>query len=249
LVLHVFKLNESLAEETGIHVGDGMMNYYPSCRLYFIKYVGDREEMDSYGKYIIRLLSKNYGLNNLRTVPIKGTNYYIIQFGSKSVLLFKRDVLGLPLGKKNDISVPAQILKSRRLFVPFIRGLFDTDGSLWFERKKKTVHYYPHIKIELASRTAITQCSNKLKELGFSVSTSFDLVQIKKGRKFKTHRLVICGAGGLERWWSIIGSRNLKNKTKYLVWEKFGICPPRTKIEQRQKILKQEIDIKSFYER
>jgi len=25
LVLHMFKLNESLAEETGIHVGDGMM--------------------------------------------------------------------------------------------------------------------------------------------------------------------------------------------------------------------------------
>lgn len=242
-----FEMNDNIAEETGIHIGDGMMNYYPKYRVYYIKYVGDIEEMNSYGAYIIRLLKKNYNLNNLRASSVRGTNYYIIQFCSKSVLVFKRDVLGLPLGKKDDVSVPIQILKSRKLFIPFVRGLFDTDGTLFFERKKKRIHYYPKIKIELKSKNVIKQCSHRLKELDFPVSTSYDLIQTKWGRKFKTHRLVICGAEGLKRWWNIIGSRNPKNRTKYLVWKKFGVCPPKTKIKQRQKILKQEINIKSFY--
>jgi hypothetical protein len=242
----MIKIDENLAEETGIHIGDGMMNHYPDCRLYYIKYVGNIEEMNSYGKYIIHLLKKVYNPKHIRKIIVKGTNYYYINVNSKEILLFKKDVLGLPLGPKGNMSIPHQILNSTNLFIPFLRGLFDTDGSIWFERRKKKIHYYPKIKIELKSKNIILQCLNKLRELEFNVSASFDLIQTKKGKRFKTHRIVINGVKSLEKWWSLIGSKNPKNITKYLIWKKFGFCPPYTTLEQRQKILKGEINVNNF---
>lgn len=237
MMICMFRIDENLAEETGIHIGDGMMNHYPMCRLYYIKYVGNLEEMNSYGKHIIHLLKKVYNPKHIRIGVENGANYYYVNINSKEILEFKKNVLGLPLGPKNNISIPLQILNNSNLFISFLRGLFDTDGTLWFENKKKRKHCYPKIKIELKSKNTIMQCSTKLKELGFNISVSFDLVQRKNSGRFKTNRLVISGVKNMEKWWNLIGSRNIKHITKYLIWKKFGYCPPYTTLYERQKIL------------
>lgn len=234
----MFNINEDLAEETGIHVGDGCMNYYPRQRQNYIKYVGDLEEMNSYGKHIINLLNKIYNPNHIFiSINQKNTNCYKIVLISKDILEFKRDTLHLPLGKKSKIEVPEIILNSDKLFKSFIRGFFDTDGSLWFEKRHST-YCYPKFKIENKSKKVILQCAKRLEELGFRISVSLNLKNYIDKKCFITHRLVLCGTNNLKKWNNEIGFKNSKHNTKYLVWKKYGVCPPRTKIIDRLDILK-----------
>lgn len=48
----------------------------------------------------------------------------------------------------------------------------------------------------------------------------------------------INGKAMLERWMEKIGSRNIKHLTRYLVWKKEGVCPPKTTVIERMLILK-----------
>jgi len=234
----MLKIDEDLAEEIGIHIGDGMMNHYPKLRMYYIKYVGHLEEKEVYGNHIIKLVKKLYKPKHIGLgINQKGTNCYRITIVSKEMFDAKKK-LGLVPGPKYKIYVPVKILKSRRFFCSFMRGLFDTDGTLYFEKKRRDINYYPKIKIEMESKNVILHCANKLKKLKFNVSTSFNCIQRKEGKEFTTHRLVISGSNGLEKWMQLIGSNNLKHTTKYDVWKRFGYCPSYTTIVQRQRLMK-----------
>lgn len=61
------------------------------------------------------------------------------------------------------------------------------------------------------------------------------------------HNIFISGKNRLEKWIKIIGFNNPKHLSKYLIWKKYGFCPPRNTLKDRIKILNNELDIHSFY--
>ena len=46
---------------------------------------------------------------------------------------------------------------------------------------------------------------------------------------------------------SLIGSNNPKHITKFWIWQKWGFCPPRTKLNMRMLILNGLIQPEAFY--
>jgi len=65
-------------------------------------------------------------------------------------------------------------------------------------------------------------------------------------RKSAGH-IEVCYGINVKKWFNIIGSNNPKHITKFLVWKKYGFCPPRTTIKERQKFLKGVSDPFSYY--
>ena len=115
-----------------------------------------------------------------------------------------------------------------------MRGVFDTDGSLMFKKREKDVHFYPLIEIVSKSKPLISQISDIVTKFRFASHTYLD----RKG----TMRLYIGGRRSVKLWMDIIGSKNPIHTSKYLIWKKFGFCPPRTTLTDRMSILDGKID-------
>ena len=59
--------------------------------------------------------------------------------------------------------------------------------------------------------------------------------------------IVISGPERLEKWMELIGTKNPVKLSRYLVWKKFGFCPPHTTLRQREDFLNDKEDIHSHY--
>ena len=84
----------------------------------------------------------------------------------------------------------------------------------------------------------IEDLSIVLRELGFTFFTLYDRID-KDKRGFTTtgHYIFISGKGNLSRWMHLISFHNPKHFTKYLVWKRFGWCPPFTTLAQMRELL------------
>jgi hypothetical protein len=110
----------------------------------------------------------------------------------------------------------------------FIRGLFDSDGSLIFSKKTYQHNQYPTIEIKTVSHPLGSSLKDLLVAVGFRAALN---------RSAESWVVRLNGFEMLEMWMNKIGSRNVKHLTKYLVWKKEGFCPPKTTMPMRLKLL------------
>ncbi len=203
-----YKINKDLAEETGIHVGDGSMNIYSGVYSYTLAchHIDDKEYMDN---YIITLYEKIYGIQPKGRAWSKGT--YGFRIHNKQIIEFKKDILGLPMGKKDKINIPSQILEKQSFRKDFLRGFIDTDGGInTFLANKRKV--YPRIEMCNVSENLMKEINQILKDLGFRTSTW--VTKSKKARWNDLSRLSINGFEMLKKWKDEIGFSNPKNIKK-----------------------------------
>lgn len=243
-------LDEKLAELIGIHIGDGnSYKFKDNKNRTIMSYTGDLEDdFVYYREYVEYLYKKLFGI---KLSFIKYGNWFMIRLSSLAIFTFFTEVLGLPCGKKaNTIRIPRIVLNaSNEIKCSLLRGITDTDGSLTFKKKHKNVHYYPIIKIDSASRQLIEDVKNILILLGFKIYTQFDCKEhnIKTKKIYIKHSIYLSGRKNLDLWIKKIGFKNPKHITKYLIWQKFGFCPPKTTLTQRYSILNEKLDPYSFY--
>ena len=79
--------------------------------------------------------------------------------------------LGIKSGSKLNIEIPRYILNNKSLSRRFLRGLFDTDGSIYFEKNrsaKMPIHNRPNIKLGTVSRNLANDLFNLLIDLKFN---------------------------------------------------------------------------------
>lgn len=212
--------NPDLAEETGIHVGDGSMNVYGKGSHMFSLRGHRFDDQEYYENFIPKLYKRVFGLDvNIRYWP----DVIGFQKGSKELLQFKRG-LGLPMGPKGDLGIPKFVLRNKRLLARFIRGIFDTDSTLTFEKKSRDIPYYPRIIISTTSHRLGPQLVGVLsKKFGFNLSHWVDNRNHKNWRDI--HRICIRGEKNTKKWFKVIGSSNPKNVVKYKYWEIHGYAP------------------------
>lgn len=237
-----------LAYETGVHIGDGCMQIFPSKHDYRVTFWGSVEEFDYYNKILKTILMKLYDLRNIAVRKVSTENTMYLRVCSKQLVLFKRDVIGLPCGKKNQIkALPDFVKASDELLRECISGLFDTDGSLRFIRKREK-HDYPQISLKSSNKNLANDVNKQLKNLGFD--TAFHFENIFDSRTRKRYPLWIIDMNGrkmLERWMKEIRFRNDIHLTKYRIWKEHGFCPPKTTLQQRLKILEKTTGSRDFY--
>jgi hypothetical protein len=203
-----YKIDDYLAEETGIHVGDGSMNIYSGKKhLYTLAChkIDDKEYMDN---FILPLMQRIYGLTPKPRAWSKGT--YGFRISSRQVVQFKHHILGLPLGKKTEISIPKLIYQDKKLMQSFLRGLFDTDGSLYLWRRRKEI--YPRIYFGNVSEQLVHQVKTFLLQEGFKLTY---WKAISKHRNWNDlHRICLNGNKMITKWADEIGFSNPKNIKK-----------------------------------
>jgi hypothetical protein len=246
------ELTEELAEDIGIHIGDGSMYLSgPSKQSYILRYSGHVTEDKEY--YFNRIIPLKKTLFNVKTngkIFKPRNNEFGIVICSKAVYNFYLKIISIPSGKKYEIIDIPKIIKmsNREIQCSFIRGLADTDFSITFKRKstKHDLNYYPVISANFASKKLVKDLKLILTDLGFKVVTLE-----RMGRRYEkfhqTNVININGRKNLKLWMKLIGFNNPKHVTKYLIWKKFGFCPTKTTMLERKRILSRNLDPYSFY--
>ena len=203
-----YKINEDLAEETGIHIGDGSMNIYKGnghCYTVACHKEDDKEYMDN---FILPLIKRIYGKTPKPRYWSKGT--YGFRICSIDIIKFKKEVLGLPLGKKKDIFIPFVLRNDKQLIKCFLRGLFETDGSLTLWKTNNKL--YPRIYFSSISKKLVEQVKEILMEDGFRVT--YWETQPRNINWSRIYKLSINGIEMLIKWVEEIGFNNPKNLRK-----------------------------------
>jgi len=228
------RLNTSLlAEETGIHIGDGSMGMYERAhnkKVYRCTVSGHSvEDKDYLLNYVRPLLSTLYGVN-VYTSELKTRKTLMLGYESRRVVLFKHDVLALPIGKKTRIRIPDVFLDNISLAKLCLRGLFDTDGGVAFRNWKRRSYSYPVVHFTSTSLELVSQVSELLE----SLNIRHELLIQPGTRLFKAAgRIRIYGKNGLERWLAEVGFRNPANISKILLWRREGHCAPGSSVVER----------------
>lgn len=232
------RLTEDLAYETGVHMGDGHLSIFkrPDGWAYLNVFSGDyKEEMEFYQKTMCPLIFRLY--NKKVWVKKSTKNTLQIVFKSKAISTFKRNVLGLPSGKKKGrLKIPAVIMDSdMRKYC--LGGIIDTDFSLVFRHGR-----YPRItgSIQFEDKALKEQIMEMLGDLGINAICS---VSKRKGirrcppKEYEEYRIDINGEENLKRWVDLVGFKNPKHITKLMVWRRTGFCKPLSSIRERKELL------------
>ncbi|MEK6927123.1 MAG: LAGLIDADG family homing endonuclease [Nanoarchaeota archaeon] len=114
--------------------------------------------------------------------------------------------LNMPYGhnKSLKIVIPDAIKDNWNFAKYFIRGLFDTDGSV-FAVKKPRIEKYPSIELTTISKTLAEQVKFLLEQNGFRVSKIWEFKQ--KSRNLG-YRFGLNGQDNLKKWIKEIGFSN-----------------------------------------
>ena len=202
-------MSSDLAEEIGLHLGDGSMNYYNGKGLYQLRgHIKDDKQ-----HYILRIKPLYKILFNidisLRDMP--STGVYGFQIWSDTLVNYKYNILGLPLGPKHDFLIPSTIAENDEFSRSFVRGYFDTDGCLYLEKRRDKL--YPRIEMVSISERFIKQLKEIISRLGFRVT--YEKRDGIARHKFAIHKLSIRGNEMTKKWFSEIKPNNPKHVNKF----------------------------------
>lgn len=249
------KRNICTAELVGLSFGDGGLTYRNNSRRVKFQLRGDlREDKNHYDNYVIPLFNKEVMLplfsREVGIVFNKRINFYGLSVESVNIEK-PLNYLGIPSGVKKELTIPNWIKDNRGFLLSFLRGFFDTDGSISCQRNYSIRNNKFHTQI----RISLSSTSKKLMEEIYSSLRSMDYKVLiksytpKKKKEKRSYNIVLSGGIQVSKWMDEIGSKNPKHVTKYLVWKTFGFCPPYTSLELRKKILKKEVSPYSCYGR
>jgi hypothetical protein len=238
------KLTPEVAEIIGAFIGDGWIENREKA-LYITGHI--TEDRDYYDGYLAPLFSRDFAC-----VTPKEFSYwkvYGIATYDKSAIKKALD-LGFKKGRKAlNVTIPKNVLDSGdfNVFCSILRGIFDTDGCFWCEKSnaktstswKRTHNYIPLIGITSCSKKLLIQCQLLLRKLGIE-----SIIKQKNTEGFHNNRnvhnsylLLIRKISSVEKWFKLVGTKNPKHETKYLLWKKLTYLPPRTSLDYRINLL------------
>ncbi|MBI2044710.1 hypothetical protein HYT23_01490 [Candidatus Pacearchaeota archaeon] len=199
------KLTPDLAEEIGMQFGDGFL----SSRRYDYRLKGNpNNEKEYYLDYIKPLFKKLYNCD-LKIKDFKTS--FGFELYSQAVWEFKTKALGIKPGVKYNLFIPNKLkVNNMGILSAFIRGLFDTDGSISFKSKYGYEKYYPTIEISLTSKKVIKDVAEILSMMGFKPWVGFNK---------KYGRISLYGIGAFKRYKELIGWSSQKNLNKVNDWK------------------------------
>ncbi|MFH1423402.1 MAG: LAGLIDADG family homing endonuclease [Candidatus Nealsonbacteria bacterium] len=166
--------SQNLAEFTGIVLGDGgLSNYQLTITLC-------SKDEEAYSEFVVRLIKKLFdvsvtilGRKKQSTIDLIISRINLIRFCVKG--------LGLKRGNKikQQVDVPNWIKKNKSYAVACVRGLIDTDGSVFDHKYKVNGKLYSYKKIGFTSRSNPLRMSvfNTLRKMGINarLSGSYDV--------------------------------------------------------------------------
>ena len=130
--------NSDLAEMIGIILGDGNLYYNEKQHKYFLRISSNRDEEINYRRYTSDLMQRVFGFTPriINKLDRKGTDLII----QNKIIVEQLIKMELKTGNKvkNQVNVPFWILEKGKYIIACLRGLFDTDGSIYIRNTQKT---------------------------------------------------------------------------------------------------------------
>lgn len=123
--------------------------------------------------------------------------------------------VGLKLSPKHARAVIPRWVFRHGLELHTLRGLFDTDGCIVFDKQNRNIHYYPRLELKISPGYLSNQIAGILAHHSFRYSTS-------NRTGSNTLRFQINGKFLLEKWAVKVGFNNPKHRVKYAFWNQNG---------------------------
>jgi len=197
------EITQGIAELVGAIIGDG--HIYRKKRKYQIGITGNPITDKEYFDKLKKLIFKEWNKKNIR-MNVRAGGLRIV-FDSKEICGFLINDLKMfhGKGKCNNIIIPQQIFDDWNLAKHSIRGIADTDGTV-FVSKKPGVKKYPSIELVTTSKNLANQLKELLSNNGFRVTLR---EWIKKDwNVLPVYRVCLYGQVNLKRWIDKIGFSN-----------------------------------------
>ena len=204
------KINKESAELIGALAGDG--NIYRKNNKYRMGFTGNKITDKDYFEYLKILIRKEWKKEAKIVSRERGIRIVI---NSKKICLYLTDELKIPFGlnKSLNITIPKPIKCDWNLAKYFIRGIMDTDGTVFAVRKPR-IRKYPSIELTTISKKLIEEVKSILESKGFRVSNIWHFVS--KPAYTQTYRFGINGRDNLRKWMKEIGFSNSYKRDRAL---------------------------------
>jgi DNA-binding transcriptional regulator WhiA len=177
-----------LAEFFGVMLGDGHVSHFQ-----MVVNLGDKEM--EYARYVVGLIEKNFHIKPKISVRKKG--YKDVYIGSVDVTSWLVSE-GLVFNKvKSQVDVPKWIFSDEEFMKRFLRGFFDTDGSVY-----KLCHGM-QISLKNYSHPLLKSLQKMLSRLGYKPS------------RISSHSVYVTRTSDIERFFKEVQPANAKHKKRY----------------------------------
>ncbi|VVB67823.1 LAGLIDADG-like domain protein [Candidatus Norongarragalina meridionalis] len=197
------EFSHDLAEETGLHAGDGSMNYYSGNGLYSLR--GNKKtDAAFYSEIVLPLYEQIY---SFRPILRKWREVIGFQVASSVLVAFKQQ-LGLPIGPKNELPIPKWVWDNG-FETDFVRGVFETDGCVYLENKNG--RKYPRMEISTTSEQLAKDLAVAIEKQG--IPTSYWKQSYSNDWK-PLHHVCVRGIENTRRWMEKIGTNHPTQKAK-----------------------------------
>lgn len=154
-------LSEEFAEILGALAGDGHIGGIP----YEVSITCSNQVDREYIFYLKPVLDRLFGVKFKISVQ---NNCIKLKTYSKNLVFFLHNQYGLPLGrKKGKLKVPLNLRKNKKFLRAYMRGLFDTDGTIYIRRKGDIV-----VEIANIDKSYLREIQEILNFLGFASGIS-----------------------------------------------------------------------------
>tara|TARA_Y100000310_G_scaffold316827_1_gene369009 strand:- start:25 stop:1029 length:1005 start_codon:yes stop_codon:yes gene_type:complete len=197
------QLTAELSELLGAFIGDGFTNKYG--RTYVVQFTGHAKLDNNYlSKKLFNLVKKI--CPNARPILRKtDANTLRLTINSKELFYLLTKRFKFPAGKKSHtVVIPREVVESDQTVLSnCIRGIFDTDGCVFVDRRETYSKPYIRIALDMRSKRIIKQIHSLLNELGIHSTVA------------REHRLIqINGFKNCEKFVRRIGFSNLRHSDK-----------------------------------
>ncbi len=182
------KQSVALAEFLGIMLGDGHVAHYQT----FVT-LGTKEY--PYVQYVQKLMSTLFGVR--AKIAKKKSGYHDVYIGSIAITTWLK-AQGLVSNKvAAQVGVPDWIMTDAEYMCAFVRGFFDTDGSIY------RLRFGVQISITNKSAPLLTALQDMLRRLGYRVSEA------------SAYRIYITKRSEVERFFTDIAPANTKHRRRF----------------------------------
>ncbi len=210
-------LSEDFCELIGAIIGDGCIDGHVNKRgksAYHMSITGDAElDKDYLTKNIASILSGLFKVKSFFYYR-KDSRTLILSFYSKLVFSLLTKRFGFSAGKKTfTVKIPEEILNSsKELIFATIRGIFDTDGSVFIDTRKIYTRPYGRITLKVVSKPMHAQLKEFLqKHFSLYVAVKIDRKSFSNSPKYE---ITIYGNGQINKWMHLIGFSNERHLCK-----------------------------------
>ncbi len=199
-------LTTNICEVIGAFIGDGCFNLYNN-KVYHIEFAGDvRYDLPYYQNIIVPAIQKI--IPNISPHFYKGSgkeNAQRIVFYSKNFFLFLKNFVGFTPGNKTfTVKIPSIVYAAGdECLRATIRGIFDTDGGVFLDKRSQYKSPYPRIVFQTVSRPLYDQLFTYLSDK-FKLYNSFN-------SKRQVYIIEIYGINQVKRWMNLIGFSNKRH--------------------------------------